>query len=82
MTCFINKKLAYKYIAKKSVSEWTQGFLTDLKLAYQPVDMSYFLGFNFQDDKKIDRVINARAWRRYGCYGCNGTTVSAARLPD
>jgi len=42
-----NMQHAYKYLEKKSVSEWTQGFLTDLKHAYNPIDMSYFLGFNF-----------------------------------
>ena len=56
-----NMAQAYKYLEKKSVSNWTQGFLTDLKHAYSPVDMSYFLGFNFQDHtkKKINRLMKS-----------------------
>ena len=60
-TKLANMKQAFKYLEKKSVTDWTQGFLTDLKHAHNPVDMSFFLGFNFQDHtkKKFNRLMKS-----------------------
>lgn len=42
-----NMKYAYNYLIKNNVSKWTEEFLRDLKLAYKPVESSYYLGFNY-----------------------------------
>jgi hypothetical protein len=55
-----NMKLAYKYVKRNSVTKWTEGFLKDLKLAYQPVQVSYYLGINFKasrEGKMISRLM-------------------------
>lgn len=42
-----NMKYAYNYLIKNNVSKWTEEFLRDLRLAYKPVESSYYLGFNY-----------------------------------
>jgi trehalose-6-phosphate synthase len=32
-----NMMQAYEYVKRNSVTKWTEGFLKDLKLAYQPI---------------------------------------------
>lgn len=46
-----NMKLAYQYVKNNSVTKWTEEFLKDLKLSYQPVEVSYYLGLNFHSHK-------------------------------
>ena len=43
-----NMMLAYQYVKRNSVTKWTEGFLRDLKLAYQPIQVCYYLGLNFE----------------------------------
>ena len=50
-----NMKLAYNYIERNSVSKWTEEFLKDLKLAYNPVQSNYYLGLNFSLNYKGKR---------------------------
>ena len=54
--------LAYQYIKKNSVTKWVDGFLKDLKLAYQPVQVSYYLGQNFENrgGKSINRLMQEK----------------------
>lgn len=42
-----NMELCYSYIKKNSLSKWAEDFLKDLKLAYKPVNTTYYLGINF-----------------------------------
>ena len=39
--------LAYNYIKRNSISKWTEEFLKELKVAYQPTLAAYYLGVNF-----------------------------------
>ncbi len=39
-------KQALTYIEKNSTQKWVESFLKDLKLAYKPTSISYFLGIN------------------------------------
>ena len=37
-------KQAYSYVQKTSTTKWVEAFLKDLKYAYKPSSMSYYLG--------------------------------------
>lgn len=42
---------AYANIKRYSFSKWTEDFLRDLKQAYKPVKVSYYLGIDFGAQK-------------------------------
>jgi trehalose-6-phosphate synthase len=60
-----NMKLAYSYIKRNSVTRWTEEFLKELKLAYIPVEVSYYLGLNFSKTfrgvGKTNRLIHEKS---------------------
>lgn len=42
--------LTYNYVRKNSTSKWVNSFLKDLKLAYTPTSVSYYLGLNMDEN--------------------------------
>ena len=44
-------KLAFNHISKNSTQKWVSSVLKDLKLAYSPISITYYLGgFNLIND--------------------------------
>jgi len=38
--------LAYQYVCRSTMTDWTFEFLKDLKYAYQPAKATFYLGLN------------------------------------
>jgi len=49
--------MAYDHINKNSMTKWIDGFLTDLKHSFNPIQTSYYLGINFSAKGKR-KVVN------------------------
>lgn len=45
--------MAYSYVQKTSIHKWVELFLKDLKLAYKPTTVSYYLGLSVGLDFRI-----------------------------
>lgn len=75
-------KLAYQYVKRNSVSKWTEEFLKDLKQAYQPVQVSYYLGLNFNANrgKNINRLMMERSGlKKLNIEECCGSLLKAQK---
>jgi trehalose-6-phosphate synthase len=74
-------KLAYQYVKRNSVTKWTEEFLKDLKLAYQPVQVSYYLGLNFNANrggKNINRLMQEKSGlKKLNIDECCGSLLKA-----
>lgn len=72
-------ELCYQYIKKNSLSKWAEDFLKDLKLAYKPVNTTYYLGINFdQKSGRNNRLIQIRPdFRRLNIDECSTALLNA-----
>jgi hypothetical protein len=46
---------AVHYLEKHSTIKWAHSFLTDLKKAHQPTNLSYYMGASYNISKRLMR---------------------------
>ena len=68
-------KQAYSYVSKTSTFKWVDSFLKDLKIAYKPTSVSYFLGLTVGFDF---RIINTKSeLRKLDIQDCSSSFFSS-----
>ena len=73
--------LSYNYIKRNSTSKWTEEFLTDLKVAYQPTQAAYYLGLNFGAQSKTKNITGLmrlrQDFRKININNCHNSLLKA-----
>jgi hypothetical protein len=72
--------LAYQYVSRSSMTEWTFEFLRDLKFAYQPAKATFYLGLNLYSlaNKGLNLGVSLKPdFKRLNVDACYNSLVKA-----